>query len=54
VPFKTIAINGNCKVDDRGLETHHGRALNFFAIFVMSKHISCAILAPLLIELSFH
>jgi hypothetical protein len=21
---ESIAIDGNCKVDDRGLETHHG------------------------------
>jgi hypothetical protein len=24
VPLKSLAIDGNCRVDDRGLETHHG------------------------------
>ncbi|KAL2326607.1 hypothetical protein Fmac_025665 [Flemingia macrophylla] len=24
VPIKTLLIDGNCRVEDRGLKTHHG------------------------------
>ncbi|RVW89525.1 Protein enhanced disease resistance 2-like [Vitis vinifera] len=27
VPIKTLLIDGNCRVEDRGLKTHHGYAL---------------------------
>nr|PNR48594.1 hypothetical protein PHYPA_013071 [Physcomitrium patens] len=33
VPIKTLPINGNCRVEDRGLKTHHGRI-----IYVLSTY----------------
>ncbi|CAK9190399.1 unnamed protein product [Sphagnum jensenii] len=33
VPLKSIAIDGNCRVDDRGLETHHGHAVYMLSVY---------------------
>ncbi|RVW89560.1 Protein enhanced disease resistance 2 [Vitis vinifera] len=33
VPIKTLLIGGNCRVEDRGLKTHHGHALFALGIF---------------------
>lgn len=30
VPIKTMLIDGNCRVEDRGLKTHHGHVSSFF------------------------
>ncbi|KAI9071678.1 hypothetical protein K1719_046370 [Acacia pycnantha] len=33
VPIKTMLIDGNCRVEDRGLKTHHGHM-----VYVLSVH----------------
>ncbi|CAM6008576.1 unnamed protein product [Sphagnum balticum] len=33
VPLKSLAIDGNCRVDDRGLETHHGHAVYMLSVY---------------------
>jgi hypothetical protein len=33
VPLKSLAIDGNCRVDDRGLETHHGHVRLKISLF---------------------
>ena len=38
VPIKTMLIDGNCRVEDRGLKTHHGHvsSLNFtFSVTIL-------------------
>ncbi|TKW19328.2 hypothetical protein SEVIR_4G012800v4 [Setaria viridis] len=33
VPLKSILIDGNCRVEDRGLKTHHGQMIYFLCIY---------------------
>jgi len=33
VPLKTLPIDGNCRVEDRGLETHHGHTVYVLSIY---------------------
>ncbi|XP_031502075.1 protein ENHANCED DISEASE RESISTANCE 2-like isoform X2 [Nymphaea colorata] len=33
VPVKTLLIDGNCRVEDRGLKTHHGHMLYVLSIY---------------------
>ncbi|BBN19009.1 hypothetical protein MPTK1_8g07260 [Marchantia polymorpha subsp. ruderalis] len=33
VPLKSLNIDGNCRVEDRGLETHHGHAVYVLSVF---------------------
>ncbi|XP_021903100.1 protein ENHANCED DISEASE RESISTANCE 2-like isoform X2 [Carica papaya] len=35
VPIKTMLIDGNCRVEDRGLKTHHGHMV--YVLFVYNK-----------------
>ncbi|XP_024396181.1 protein ENHANCED DISEASE RESISTANCE 2 isoform X3 [Physcomitrium patens] len=35
VPIKTLPIDGNCRVEDRGLETHHGHTV--YVLSVINK-----------------
>uniref|UniRef100_A0A0D6QSV2 START domain-containing protein n=1 Tax=Araucaria cunninghamii TaxID=56994 RepID=A0A0D6QSV2_ARACU len=33
VPIRSLLIDGNCRVEDRGLETHHGHAVYVLSIY---------------------
>nr|XP_016459672.1 PREDICTED: uncharacterized protein LOC107783213 isoform X3 [Nicotiana tabacum] len=33
VPVKTLLIDGNCRVEDRGLKTHHGHMVYVLSIY---------------------
>ncbi|PUZ62450.1 hypothetical protein GQ55_4G358800 [Panicum hallii var. hallii] len=33
IPLKSILIDGNCRVEDRGLKTHHGQMIYFLCIY---------------------
>ncbi|XP_038695278.1 protein ENHANCED DISEASE RESISTANCE 2-like isoform X2 [Tripterygium wilfordii] len=33
VPIKTLLIDGNCRVEDRGLKTHHGRMVYVLSLY---------------------
>ncbi|CAN6202775.1 unnamed protein product [Urochloa humidicola] len=33
IPLKSIFIDGNCRVEDRGLKTHHGQMIYFLCIY---------------------
>ncbi|KHN41720.1 hypothetical protein glysoja_003460 [Glycine soja] len=33
VPIKTLLIDGNCRVDDRGLKTHHGHMVYVLSVY---------------------
>lgn len=33
IPIKTLAIDGNCRVEDRGLKMHHGNTLYVLCIY---------------------
>eukprot|EP00252_Welwitschia_mirabilis_P003462 TRINITY_DN13535_c0_g2_i1.p1 TRINITY_DN13535_c0_g2~~TRINITY_DN13535_c0_g2_i1.p1 ORF type:complete len:294 (-),score=40.62 TRINITY_DN13535_c0_g2_i1:184-1065(-) len=33
VPIKSLLIDGNCRVEDRGLETHHGHVVYVLSIY---------------------
>ncbi|KAK8603892.1 hypothetical protein V6N13_096358 [Hibiscus sabdariffa] len=33
VPIKTLLIDGNCRVEDRGLKTHHGHMLYVLSVY---------------------
>ncbi|PSS01309.1 Protein ENHANCED DISEASE RESISTANCE like [Actinidia chinensis var. chinensis] len=33
VPIKTLLIDGNCRVEDRGLKTHHGRMVYVLSVY---------------------
>eukprot|EP00246_Nothoceros_aenigmaticus_P000673 TRINITY_DN10920_c0_g2_i4.p2 TRINITY_DN10920_c0_g2~~TRINITY_DN10920_c0_g2_i4.p2 ORF type:complete len:261 (-),score=38.76 TRINITY_DN10920_c0_g2_i4:995-1777(-) len=35
VPLKSLSINGDCRVQDRGLETHHGHAVYVLSMYNM-------------------
>ncbi|KAK9120384.1 hypothetical protein Syun_018001 [Stephania yunnanensis] len=37
VPIKTILIDGNCRVEDRGLKTHHGHMVYVLSIYNMKE-----------------
>jgi hypothetical protein len=37
VPLKSLLVDGNCRVEDRGLKTHHGQvSLLHFVYFIVS------------------
>ncbi|KAJ8754358.1 hypothetical protein K2173_002809 [Erythroxylum novogranatense] len=39
VPIKTLLIDGNCRVDDRGLKTHHGHMVYVLSVYnTKEKH----------------
>ncbi|XP_072993927.1 protein ENHANCED DISEASE RESISTANCE 2-like [Typha latifolia] len=33
LPLKTLVIDGNCRVEDRGLKTHHGRMIYVLCVY---------------------
>ncbi|GMN40775.1 hypothetical protein TIFTF001_009998 [Ficus carica] len=33
VPIKTMLIDGNCRVEDRGLKTHHGHMVYVLSVY---------------------
>ncbi|PIA31185.1 hypothetical protein AQUCO_05200051v1 [Aquilegia coerulea] len=33
VPIKTLLIDGNCRVEDRGLKTHHGHMVYVLSVY---------------------
>ncbi|KAL9246981.1 hypothetical protein vseg_020457 [Gypsophila vaccaria] len=35
VPVKTLVIDGNCRVEDRGLKTHHGHMVYVLSVYSM-------------------
>ena len=35
VPIKTMLIDGNCRVEDRGLKTHHGHVSLIFTLILL-------------------
>ncbi|XP_019055939.1 PREDICTED: protein ENHANCED DISEASE RESISTANCE 2 isoform X2 [Nelumbo nucifera] len=37
VPTKTILIDGNCRVEDRGLKTHHGHMIYVLSVYNKKK-----------------
>jgi hypothetical protein len=34
VPVKALQIDGNCRVEDRGLKTHHGQVSSLFSYLI--------------------
>ncbi|XP_010518854.1 PREDICTED: protein ENHANCED DISEASE RESISTANCE 2-like [Tarenaya hassleriana] len=38
VPIKTMVIDGNCRVEDRGLKTHHGHMVYVLSVYNKKEH----------------
>eukprot|EP00249_Psilotum_nudum_P019346 c27207_g1_i1 orf=227-2404(+) len=50
VPLRSLLIDGNCRVEDRGLKTHHGRVVSVLSVYNKKDNSNHITMAALLVQ----